>query len=56
MEKRFVTLHIKNSKFKAELVQFIVKSDGTVLAVCMDEEGSFDTFPIDVVQGEGFEL
>ncbi|WP_165940182.1 hypothetical protein [Dyadobacter psychrotolerans] len=56
MERRFVTLHVKNSEFKAELIQFIVKNDGTVLAVCMDEEGGFDTFPLEVVRGDGFEI
>ena len=54
MEKRFVTVHLKDSKFKMELIQFIIDTDGTVLAICMDEEGNFETYAMDAVRGEGF--
>ena len=56
MEKKFVTVHIENSRFRMELIQFVVVPDGSILAVCMDEVGDFRTFPLDVVQGEGFEI
>ena len=55
MKKRFVTVHLNNSRFKMELIQFIIDTDGTVLAICMDEEGHFDTYSMSVIQGEKFE-
>lgn len=56
MEKRFVTVYTNNVQCKMELIQFIVQTNGSIRAICMNEEGNFQDFEIDIIKGEGFEI
>jgi hypothetical protein len=56
MEKRFVTVYTNSVQCKMQLIQFIVQSNGSIRAICMDEVGNFQDFEIDKIKGEGFEI
>lgn len=56
METKFVTVHVKNSQFKMQLIQFIVDKNGSIRVICMDEVGNFHDFAINEIQGKGFEI
>lgn len=55
MKKVIVTLPSAAKPFNAELIQIIAapndKGETEVLAVCMDEEGYFDTYALDYIKG-----